>query len=812
MALTKLHIRAAALVAVIFALVTGWLFTGHEPVPVVRAAAGGRYANFEGPETHPLAMTPDGTRLLAVNTPNATLSVFRLEDGGEPVLVAEIPVGLEPVSVAARDDHEAWVVNWMSDSVSVVDLVTGNVTRTIDVGDEPADVVFAGPDRGKAFVSVGGASHVKVLDASDPAASPQVIPIRGRQPRALTTDATGSRVFVSVFRSGNGTTIVPASAVKDGGGAPPPSPAMAAGLPSAPTSGLVVKQKGKKWVDERGKGRWKRFVPYRLADVDVVVLDAAAATPEVATEIRGVGTTITGSAFDPATNRLYVANSEAHNVTRFEPNLRGRFLDSRVSIVDLADTPTVQPVDLNPHVDYTAALGSDAERETSLALPNAVARGADGALYVAATGSAKVGVLDTSGAVVRRIAVGRGPTGLAVDDARGRLYVLSSVDRTIGVVDPTAGAEVSHVEIGANPEPADVAAGRRIFYDTTFSAHGTVSCASCHMNGHADGLAWDLGDPTGSVQRVDGDPLIPLFPSVHFFHPMKGPMVTQSLRALGGTGPLHWRGDREDLEAFNPAFVSLLGAPRELTPAEFASFRAFVDSLVYPPNPNQGLDRLPPNPSTGPSAARGRDVYLTGRTDQRVFTCNQCHAVTPGYGPGTNGLIIPGIVLLMGNGVPESQDIKVPQLRGLYERSGGSFERGEQIDGFGLSHDGAVDNLDSFLRTPNFAFPNDQVRRDLEAFVLALDTGTAPAVGLQVTIDGTETAAVRERVELLVSQADLGNCDLVVRGIYAGARRVFRYVGARTFETDTGASVSLEDLLSAAHPGAELTFTGVPAR
>ena len=52
----------------------------------------------------PPVITHNGTRLLAVNSPNATLSVFQLT-AGEPVLTAETPVGLEPVSVAARDDR-----------------------------------------------------------------------------------------------------------------------------------------------------------------------------------------------------------------------------------------------------------------------------------------------------------------------------------------------------------------------------------------------------------------------------------------------------------------------------------------------------------------------------------------------------------------------------------------------------------------------------------------------------------------------------------------------------------------------------------
>src|SRR5215813_10311007 len=92
------------------------------------------YRNFEGPQVHPLAITPDGKRLLALNTPNNQLLVFNLNDGN-PTLRAEIPVGLEPVSVAVRDDHEAWVANWVSDSVTVVDLNDYVVSRTFDVGD-----------------------------------------------------------------------------------------------------------------------------------------------------------------------------------------------------------------------------------------------------------------------------------------------------------------------------------------------------------------------------------------------------------------------------------------------------------------------------------------------------------------------------------------------------------------------------------------------------------------------------------------------------------------------------------------------------
>src|SRR5215472_11191725 len=78
------------------------------------------YVNFEGKQTSPIRLSPDGTRLFAVNTPDARLSVFDVSQPSNPRLIAEIPVGIEPISVNPRNNDEAWVVNEVSDSISIV--------------------------------------------------------------------------------------------------------------------------------------------------------------------------------------------------------------------------------------------------------------------------------------------------------------------------------------------------------------------------------------------------------------------------------------------------------------------------------------------------------------------------------------------------------------------------------------------------------------------------------------------------------------------------------------------------------------------
>ena len=101
------------------------------------AAAQVRFVTFESGPVRPLAMSPDGSRLFATNTPDNQLEVFSIS-GGSLTHIDSIPVGMEPVAVAARNNDEVWVVNHLSDSVSVIDLSASppQVVRTLLVGDE----------------------------------------------------------------------------------------------------------------------------------------------------------------------------------------------------------------------------------------------------------------------------------------------------------------------------------------------------------------------------------------------------------------------------------------------------------------------------------------------------------------------------------------------------------------------------------------------------------------------------------------------------------------------------------------------------
>src|SRR6185503_7607332 len=140
-------------------------------------------------QTSPVRLSPDGSRLFAVNTPDARLSVFDLSQSSGPALIAEILVGIEPVSVNPRTNDEVWVVNQVSDSISIVSVSRGIVTDTINVKDEPVDVVFAG---NKAFVTASRSNAICVFDATTHAKLATVA-VKGENPRAIAVSADGTK-------------------------------------------------------------------------------------------------------------------------------------------------------------------------------------------------------------------------------------------------------------------------------------------------------------------------------------------------------------------------------------------------------------------------------------------------------------------------------------------------------------------------------------------------------------------------------------------------------------------------------------------
>ena len=89
------------------------------------------FINCETAPVYPVALSPNGRTLALCNLPDARLELFAASSG-VPVPTGSVLVGLDPVSVRFHTDKEIWVVNHLSDSVSVIDVETKHVVATLD--------------------------------------------------------------------------------------------------------------------------------------------------------------------------------------------------------------------------------------------------------------------------------------------------------------------------------------------------------------------------------------------------------------------------------------------------------------------------------------------------------------------------------------------------------------------------------------------------------------------------------------------------------------------------------------------------------
>ncbi|ANM30925.1 hypothetical protein ABI59_17100 [Acidobacteria bacterium Mor1] len=824
------------------------------------ATAWAGYTNFEASHVHPIALTPDGTRLLAVNTPDALLEVFAVQPDGSLSASSAIPVGLEPVSVIARNNAEAWVVNNLSDTISIVDLSLGLTVRTLEVGDEPTDVAFAG---GRAFVSVSQEDKIRAWSLSDLDAAPAEIPLFGRDVRALDVAPDGQTLYAVVLRSGNLTSIAgahhtfPADFILDPArltamnlrdfnceGPQPAYPPLPAGITrnpdlTDPPSGvppvalmLTWNEATEQWIDEAGQD-WSHCLHYKPSDQDLFAIDVASLA---VSSVRHLGTTLFEVSVNPANGKIYVPNTDARNFVRFEHPLgvQGHMVENQLSVVDPANANGVTRIDLNTHIDRASTPpGNLSERQASISQPGMLVWKADGSKgYLTAIGSHKIFEVDgscTSGncvfgpnrAAPRVAEVGLGPSGVALNEAQDRLYVLNRISNSLTTVEASTLTPLEETPLH-DPSSESTREGRLFLYDAIdLSAHGDAACSSCHISGDHDGLSWDLGNPAGefvpystpldnvrfvtqgfSFDPVPCDPGSPFCAGHAGFDPQKGPMATMTLRSM--LEPLHWRGDRATMNDFNMAFVGLMGAedigpvagkPAGLSAADMETFRQFALDIQMPPNPYREVDDslpcgrrgvdpgcevqhtgmlFPGNPTEG-------DFIFHNLPTDGGLPCSSCHNSPFGTAGGKVGGVTPveptstdATALFSGdfNASPHN-DLEVAHLRNLYDKIGpdiadvGTTTLPEAKTMFGYLHEGSIPDLYRYLSQQDFILSaaNQAAQvRDTAAFLFHFPTGTRPAVGRQLTLPaGTPPTGSPDDEALLTTLIDLGDLADVAR-------------------------------------------------
>ena len=510
-----------------------------------------------------------------------------------------------------------------------------------------------------------------------------------------------------------------------------------------------------------------------LPDVDLLRIDPRAPLDQAVTPIvRGAGSILTAHGRNPQSGEYWMLGIEEDNANPAkadEPSLQGDFATNVLALAALppkGGAPVVPTtIDLDDADENLPGGQYDPSDVAPASFPYALAFTSGGLGLVAASTSDRVTMVDEFG--VRRTDFDLPPgsiprhIALAPDDSRFSVYCQGTNLIHLFSLAPLNTTPIATFDLGDDPLPAAVRAGRELWYDADRSANGRLSCNTCHPRGGADGIGWELSDPVLDV---------------------KDAMVTQSLFGIEDTFPYHWRGER-DLRAFNGAFVGLLGADAALDDSagsELDQLAEFVFSLQQPANPIASLHRrvenaianqVRPNGLVG-QAVDAVDDYLSFGGPNRGAVCNDCHALPT----GSLGDIRPQPIF--SSQIASEASTEIPHFENFalrhqpivdVETNQGTIQT--PLLGFGFAHDGVRRSAFDFIDF--IAILDDQQVANMAAFVEQYDHGIAPAAHAAWLMDAPGWFAAQAAVrDVLIKQADRGWIDVAAFGTFVAGEEL----------------------------------------
>ncbi len=289
-----------------------------------------------------------GTRAYVANYVSNDVSVI---DTATNTLVATVPVGLTAHAVALNSEGtRAYVANYGSHDVSVIDTATNSVVATVPVGMFPRDLVVNPPGT-RVYVGNYNSGDLSVIDTATNTVVATIPLMAGCVGVAI--NAAGTRVYVVYYGGANMSVIDTAT-----------NTVVATVLLAGGSTDVAINPAGTRVYVPNGNN---------VSVIDTATNTVVATVP--------VGLLPFGVAVNPAGTRVYVANAHGNSV----------------SVIDTATDTVVA----------TVSVGAG---------PFAVAVNGDGTrAYVTNFDGNDLSVIDTAtNTVVATVTVGISPTGLAV--------------------------------------------------------------------------------------------------------------------------------------------------------------------------------------------------------------------------------------------------------------------------------------------------------------------------------------------------------------------------------------------------------------
>jgi len=282
--------------------------------------------------------------------------------------------------------------------------------------------------------------------------------------------------------------------------------------------------------------------------------------------------------------------------------------------------------------------------------------------------------------VVKHISTLNPPRGIAVAPDGGAAYVANSLDDSLSVVDLQRMEAAGRIDLGGPKEITKIRFGERLFTSANITFRKQYACASCHPDGHIDGLAYDI--------EADGIGV--------------SPVENRTLRGILDTAPFKWEGTNPSLSRQCGARLSVFFTRLlPFTPEQLSALDDYITTIERPPNRYRALG-APLNPAQ----RRGKEVFERtttndGRAIPPLNQCVGCH--NPPYYTDRK-------VHDVGSKQPLDRQGKydVPHLNNVYDRApylhGGMAKTLEEIwtvynpdDTHGVTNDMTKDQLNDLI-------------------------------------------------------------------------------------------------------------------
>ena len=495
--------------------------------------------------------------------------------GAPPKDKEQRPIRLRrPTALALADNDQILLVaNRAAGTITTIDVSKNRIEAETSVGRKLADLCLA-PDGKHVFVADEEANELLMLSRDGPALRVVNRVSVPTTPVSVRLTADGRHCLVTSLWARQLTVVAVTDSDRNDTRM---SVKKAIDLPFAPRLQLPVTNTDKVIVADSFGGQ------IAVVDVGKGIVDSVRSLP--AHQIRGLAWTGDGKQL-LLTHQVLHADAHTTHADIHWGNLMVNYLRA-VSRLDLLapEADLVKGSRLFPLGDTDHGTGD----------PAGLAVTTDGTTVVALAGVAEVAIGSFKKGDWSYVGVGCRPTAMVLDTAGRRAFVANNLADSVTVVDLPKKEKIVDISLGTQPELTPGERGELLFYDARHSLEGWLSCNSCHVDGHTNGLLNDnLSDGSfGTPKRV------------------------LTLLGVKDTAPWAWNGGVRELKDQVRTSLEVTMRGPKATDEEVQDLEAF-------------LRTLPPPPPLQPETVANKEAIRRGKELFARLGCSDCH-VPPVY-------------------------------------------------------------------------------------------------------------------------------------------------------------------------------------